>query len=106
MKRALFVALLGIACNSSAGPLKGELFVLQSIEGVALPAPYAENRNFPLRIIADTLGLLTSNSGERRTRLEADNIGSTRFTRETFTYVRTGDHLEISFPCPDNADCI
>jgi hypothetical protein len=81
MKRALAAALVVLACS-------------------------AQNLGYPLRVIADTLGLLTSDYGERRTRVEVDNIGNTRFTRESFSYVRNGDRVEISFPCPDNADCI
>ncbi len=106
MKRALFAALLIVACTSSAGPLKGELFVLQSVDGSPLPAPYAENRLIPFRVLADTIALLTSTSGERRVRVEIDNIGTTRFSREAFDYVRNGDRMEISFRCPPNADCI
>jgi hypothetical protein len=107
MKRALFAALLIVACTSSAAPpLKGELFVLQSIDGIPLPAPYAEDRLVPFRVLADTIALLTSTSGERRARVEIDNIGTTRFSREAFDYVRNGDRMEISFRCPPDADCI
>lgn len=107
MKRSIVSALLlTIGCKSSLAPLKGELFVLQSIASVPLPAPYAENPNLDLRIIADTLGLTSFSAGERRTRVETDAAGNTRMDIEKFDYVRTGDHIEISFRCPPNALCI
>ncbi len=106
MKRALFAALLSVACTSSAAPLKGELFILQSIDGIPLPAPYAEDRLIPFRVVADTIALLASTSGERRVRVEIDNVGTTRFSREAFDYVRNGDRMEISFRCPPGAVCV
>jgi hypothetical protein len=106
MKWLLFGAVLMMGCKSSLGPLKGQLLILQSIEGIPLPAPYAENRNLDFRIIADTIALQTYDAGERRTRIEVDGAGNTRMDIESFSYVRTGDRVEITFPCPPNALCI
>jgi hypothetical protein len=105
MKWLLVSVLLTIGCKSSLSP-KGELFVLQSIEGVPLPAAYAENRNLNLRIIADSLWLTSLTAGERRTRFEVDAAGKTQMNVEKFDYVRSGDHIEISLRCPPNALCI
>lgn len=106
MRWLLVGVLLSVGCTSSVTPSRGELFILQSIAGIPLPAPYAENPNLDQRIIADSLWLTSLTAGERHTRVEVDAAGKTRLDVEEFDYVRTGDHIEISFRCPPNALCI
>ena len=106
MKRVLVTCVLLAGCRSTLGPLTGDVYVLESISGVPLPAPYAQNPDFNGRIIADTIAFISATTGERRTRLEVGSAGETRLERADFTYACEGDRVAISYPCPSNASCI
>ena len=108
MRKLVAVIVLAAGCGSVTDPpLTGDIYVLDSIEGVALPAPYSPNRDAMQRIIADTLALATDGSGTRRTAYEG-GPDPTRPRREetAFSYTRSGDHIEIAFACPPTARCI
>ncbi|HUQ20833.1 MAG TPA: hypothetical protein VM099_14545 [Gemmatimonadaceae bacterium] len=106
MRWLLVGVLLTAGCTSSVTPLRGELFILQSIAGIPLPAPYAENPNLNLRIVTDSLWLTSLTTGERHARVEVDAAGKTQLNVEEFDYVRTDNHIEISFRCPPAALCV
>lgn len=103
-----FIALLLVAgCSNGTEPLKGDVYVLSSIAGVAVPAPYTKTPSANGLIIADTLAFDDEGFGTRRTYYEGANGPTDRHSSETrFSYVRNGDAVSITFVCPPNADCI
>ena len=105
MRRATSFLILTAAlagCSNGVGPLRGDIYILQSIAGVSLPAPYVTAPN-ATRIIADSIGLDANGRGNRRTTYDRSS-NSREFTE--LTYVQSGNHVDIYFPCPPNADCI
>ena len=102
MKRALLGMLVVFGCSSSVAPLTGDVYVLRSIAGVSVPAPFAQNPAVSQRILADTIAFVTETSGERRTVYE----GRADIERLSFTYTRVGSRVEINFRCNDTGSCI
>lgn len=93
------------ACRHGFGPITGDTFVLRSVSGDELPAPYAPNPQSPTLVIADTLVFGDNQIGEQRAVYE--NADGGRWSARTrFTYERVGDRIEISYVCADNASCI
>ena len=106
--RALVVGLvIAAGCSNGVEPLRGDLYVLLSISGVAVPAPYTATPSVNGRIIADTLAFDDKGGGTRRTLYEgAGGASDLHRSEDRFTYTRAGDHVEIFIACPPNADCI
>lgn len=102
MKRLLLGILVLVACHSPLAPLTGDVYVLRSIAGVPVPAPYAQNPDYVDDIVADTIAFVSDDAGERRTAY-GRKLG---IDRDKFTYTRSGTRVEIWFPCPPNADCV
>jgi hypothetical protein len=101
------LAALGFAaCSDSNAPgLDGRVYVLRSIDGIALPAPYAENPQLDSRMFADTLVLRDDGTGDWRTVVEESVGGAKQHVVETLTWTGT-TYIEIAFTCPPGADCI
>jgi hypothetical protein len=101
-----------VACSNSTGPLNGDVYVLESIAGVKLPAPYFAGPNDNYRVVADTIAIGSSRAlnpagkGERRTVYETVNPFERRGSNMAFDYIIANDKITITFPCPPNADCI
>jgi hypothetical protein len=88
-------------------PLTGDQYLLQSIAGVELPAPYAPNLEHVERIIADTMAFQANGEGVRRTVYEGNPDPANRRTEESaFVYVTQDDRVEVTFACPQGAACI
>jgi hypothetical protein len=105
--RVLISLLLAAGCSSGTEPLRGEVYVLLSIDGVSVPAPYTKTPSSNGRIIADTLAFDIETRGIRRTLYEGAGGASDRHeSEERFSYLRTGDAVSITFACPPNADCV
>jgi hypothetical protein len=105
--RSIIVLLLGAGCTGGTEPLRGDIYVLQSIAGVAVPAPYTKTPSANGRIIADTLAFDIETFGTRRTVYEGANGPADVHSEEIrFSYLRTGDSVSINFVCPPNADCM
>lgn len=103
------LALVAIAgCENGVGPrLQGEVYSLESIAGISLPAPYAENPAFTQRIIWDSIAFGANGKGQRRTRYEGDPDPAKTYTVDVaFSFTKAGDRIEIVFECPDGALCI
>ena len=101
--KKLWLALLAgtLSCSDAlAPPLEGDLYSLQSIAGVSLPARFAQLGPEGENIVADTLALRPDGTGTRRTRYEYPRL-EPQSTQSSFTYTRSGDRIEIRFPCPD-----
>lgn len=105
MKRVLLVALLVGGCRSSVEPLTGDIYILESINGSRLPAPYQPGTELVNRIHADTISLESDGTGERRTRYDSYQ-GTTRLERLTLTYTRTGNRIELALSCPGPEPCV
>jgi hypothetical protein len=103
---ACFLVVGLAACRGSSGPdITGDTFVLRSVSGQQLPAPFAPNPSSNTLVVAETLVFAANNVGEQRATY-ADPAGSRWEVRTRFTYARAGDAMEISFVCADNASCI
>jgi hypothetical protein len=67
---AVVIVGAALACRATVDPdpfRTGQVFVLQSIAGVALPAPESQNNACGSRVVADTLVLYDDGTGLRRT---------------------------------------
>src|SRR4051812_24025985 len=106
MKKILLPALLLISCKSTtAPPLAGAIYVLDSVAGVPLPARYSEVPSVGDVIESDSLALTSTGNGERRTHYVTPE-GEHHSFGATFTYTRMLDSIEIVFSCPPGALCI
>ena len=107
--RSILLALVvGVACSESTAPaLTGDIYILGSIAGVSLPAPYTASPSATGRILADTMAFRADGAGTRRTVYEGATGASDVHGQETnFSFTKTGDYVEVWFACPPNADCI
>ena len=101
----LVVAAALAGCSSSLEPFDlGQVYVLETIQGKALPAEYAANPDFHARMLADTLILGDDGTGEWRATIESDTPGGApRQEHSDLTYERSGLVISISLVCPNNA---
>jgi len=84
----------------------GTRYVLRSIEGVPLPARYAENRSLTTLMTADTLELRDDGTGAwRPTTLEPETSVQSRQNTEV-TFTRSGNTISVVMRCPPGALCI
>jgi hypothetical protein len=103
MRSLLFGALLLIGCDSGTAPLSGDIYVLSTVKGLPLPTTYTDLTSF--RVHVDSMAFHANGTGERRSLWDSYQ-GTKEAQRSTFTYVRTGTRIEITFDCPNNALCI
>ena len=106
MKRLCLAVFLVIGCRSETEPVSGRIYVMQSIAGQALPAPYAPNPDFNGLAVADTLALHEDGTGERRFVHEGDTPGSRIAERSDLTWTQSGPQITITLDCPPMALCI
>jgi hypothetical protein len=108
MRRGPFVLTLALACGCGNGlaPLEGDIYVLRSIAGVSLPAPFVPNPIEGNRLVADTIALAANGTGERRTLQDGGVPGEPSRHRTELTYTRTAHRIDINFVCRDTGDCI
>ena len=103
---AIAVSLV-LGCRGDVtAPLAGDKYILESIAGVALPAPYFNGPNDPYRIVADTIALQGGGGGLRRTVYEKGTPSDREAVETDFSYTLQGASIAIYFSCPPNADCI
>ncbi|MEO5568932.1 MAG: hypothetical protein ABIR92_10595 [Gemmatimonadaceae bacterium] len=103
MKARLIGAVLLAACGTSVEPIGGDIYVVETIAGVSLPAAYSVTPG-AFRIHADTLGFGADGRGERRT--VYDSFQGTKRSEQTFfSHTRVGERVEITFDCADTASC-
>lgn len=81
-------------------------WALRSIDGVMLPAPWAQNEALVSRMTSATLLLRADGTGTWHAVIE-ETPGGTLLTEDAdVTYTRDGANIAISFTCNDLADCI
>jgi hypothetical protein len=110
MKRIALAALLAVGCQASDDPepLTGTLYVLESINGDALPATITPAAvQTPKIVYADTIALHTDGTGEQRTIRNGPTEGTKVVDRATLTWTRSGTVIIIRVvaECPFGADC-
>jgi len=107
-------------CRAAVDPdpfRMGQVFVLQSIAGVALPAPEAQSSACGSLVVADTLVLYENGTGLRRTVQDVPSYEGAvdpvtcepaasgprkRMTQENdFAYRLSGAAIEVDYPCND-----
>ena len=101
--------LLSTACDSPSEPaptLNANGYVLQSIDGVPLPAPWAPSGTVTSRMRSATLTLHEGGTGTWHAVIEETPGGATITEDRDLTYVLDGTHLEISYQCNDLGSCI
>ncbi len=104
---AAAVALFAIGCGDDplAPSLVAGTYVLQSVNGVALPAPtaYPTPPGDQATVIADTLRLTADGRGTIVTVQDyvmGDGDPSRQVGRSEFSFTTTEDGIEITFDCP------
>lgn len=120
--------IVALGCRAAVDPdpfSTGQVFLLQSIAGVALPAPESQNTACGSLVIADTLVLYDDGAGLRRTVQDVPSYEGAvdpqtcepaassprkRVTRQKeFAYRLNGSAIEVDYPCNDvivMASCI
>ena len=123
LSRAIMVILGAAAtagCRAAVDPdpfAVGRVFVLQSIAGLPLPAPEAQNAACGSLVVADTLVLYENGTGLRRTVQDvssyqgavnpetcepAASAPKRRVTeQQKFAYRTSGSAIEVEYPCND-----
>lgn len=108
LSRITRLALAGLvaACSSPTGTetVLGDVYTLQSIAGVALPAPYAPNPSVPDVMVSSTLALNDDGTGTWQSVIDGD--GDPYDQTSEFTWTRTGNRVSITLRCPPTASCI
>jgi hypothetical protein len=122
--RAVVVAMTGaltaVGCRATTDPdpfRVGRVFVLQSIAGLALPAPEAFNTACGSVVVADTLVLYGNGTGLRRTVQDVPSYDGAvnpdtcepaasspkkRITQQhEFEYRTNGSAIDVDYPCND-----
>lgn len=117
MKRFVLAVLLGAAavaaaCESpfSPGP-PAATYVLAAPAGDTLPVVLWTHEGHTLSVLADTIRLRSDGSGvhvrlQRLQPANSETTASPSSTRAPFAYRIVGERIEISYPCPPNANCI
>lgn len=117
---ALLGAVTAAGCRAAVDPdpfAVGRVFVLQSIAGLPLPAPEAQNAACGSVVVADTLVLYDNGTGLRRTTQDvstyqgavnpetcepAASAPKKRITQQQeFEYRTSGSAIEVEYPCND-----
>ncbi len=119
MRRSLLCALLCATCFVFAGcesPLSPSkvagTYVLDSVRGSPLPIVMLKNEWNTITLLADTLRLHSDRRGEEVLvqRIEyhdgSDESALTGTVQMTFSYHIRDKSIEITYPCPINANCI
>jgi hypothetical protein len=102
------LVLAAVACGDGTGPTltDGDIFVLRSIAGVVVPAPWAPNPGATERMLSAALTLHEDGTGTWVAVVETAVSGPTVAWNNDVTWVRSGDHLEIDIECDDLGSCI
>jgi hypothetical protein len=90
------------ACTSPNEPRRiGNAFVLRSIDGVALPALWAQGENVTARMTSATLTLRDDGTGTWHAVIEETPGGTTIPFDDDLTYVLDGTNIELTYVCND-----
>jgi len=102
-------------CAAGGEPLTPDagmsvVYVLRSVGDAAVPTVWLSNESVSIVVLADTIRLGAGGRGERvlveRYEERAPpQAPATRREAGPFDYVRRGDQIEITLPCPDMALC-
>jgi hypothetical protein len=103
---ALGLALAAACSTEPALPLGRDYYALESVAGVALPAPYAPNPSYNGLLVADSIMFREDGTGHRQAVYQEEN-STTRFnSSEALNWTRSGNRIEVTFVCPPTASCI
>ena len=108
MKKLGLLLVLAGGCHGTTEPpaLTGSIYVLQTIDGEALPTTYLPNSSVTILAYADTLALHADGTGERRTVHQGDGPDDRVTDEIMFHCTGTLPNVLITFDCPDLALCI
>jgi hypothetical protein len=100
--RTLLIGLtLAVGCNR-LDPLRVDHYMLNSIAGVSLPAPYTPS-SASSKVAFDELAFYEDGTGTRQTLYEGSSGAA---ATQSFSFTRVGNHVEVTFACPPGADCM
>jgi hypothetical protein len=97
--------LAGCGLASPLDDVPGPRYALVSIEGRALPAPWAPNRAVDDRVTAGEL-VLADGRGAWALTVVSATTGRARRDEAAFTYRTVGERILVEFPCNDTGSCI
>jgi hypothetical protein len=95
-----------LSCTKDQSPLGRDYYALQSVAGIALPAPYAQSTIYNGLLVADSIAFRADNTGLRHWVYQDENSTERHTVDTDFTWTRSGNDLTITFVCPPLALCI
>jgi hypothetical protein len=101
----LLAAVLGCS-GDKLGPLGRDFYALESIAGVPLPAPYAQNPSYNGLLVADSIAFREGGTGFRHSVYQDENSTTRYAIDEDFNWTRDDNEIAITFICPPAALCI
>jgi hypothetical protein len=101
----LLVGLASTSCDSPTEFVLGSTYVMRSIAGDPLPAPWAPNDAVTGRMLGSSVLLTDDGKGRYLATYEHDG-GQTFQQNSELTYTRDGADIAITFTCPPDALCI
>lgn len=87
-------------------PLGRDFYALESIAGVPLPAPYAQNPDYNGLFVADSMAFREDGTGFSHSVYQPENSVEKYMTDNDFNWTRDGNTIAITFVCPPGADCM
>ena len=105
LRLALALALV-LGCSKDQSPLGRDFYALQTVAGVALPAPYATNPSYNGLLVADSLAFRQGGTGLRHWVYQEEGSTQRVALEEDFNWTREGNSIAITFVCPPMALCI
>src|SRR3954462_15790121 len=101
----VLAAAMGCSADT-ASPLGRDFYALQSVAGIPLPAPYAQNPYYNGLVVADSMAFREDGTGTRHAIYQQESSTERYATDEGFSWTRDGNNIAITFVCPALASCI
>ena len=106
VRRCAMLAAVGtLSCDNPTASI-ADVYILQSIANVALPAAYAPNPDYPNRLISGALILNEDGTGRFEAIAELELGGATFGFDSELQWSREGNDLTITLACNDIASCV
>lgn len=103
---------ISVACSDSLAPAElAGVYALQEVAGDSLPTLLFANESVVITIYADTLRLTADGRAtlvrvtDLRQLATGDPPGAPARSESTLSFELVEDRIELTFPCPINANC-
>lgn len=92
--------------HENLSPIGRDFYALQTVAGIPLPAPYAQNPYYNGLLVADSMSFRDDGTGLRHAVYQDENSTSQYASDEDFNWTRGGNSIAVTFVCPPMASCI